>query len=188
MKRICFLFMVCMGCLTSYAQEKTAVPVLDKSPMDMSYFPDQYPLLKFQGKVTDPPYARVIYGRPQRDGRKIFGELIHYNEIWRIGANEATEVEFYRNVRIGGKAILKGRYTLFCIPTETEWTFIINKDTDTWGAFRYDAKKDLVRVKVKVKKLTEPVEPLSIYFNKTAGGANLNVAWEDVTAALPVSF
>ncbi len=91
---------------------------LDKSPMDMSYWPANYPILKMSGKAKDVPVARVIYGRPLKNGRDIFGGIIKYNELWRLGANEASEIEFFKNVKIDGKAIPKGRYTLYCIPTE----------------------------------------------------------------------
>ena len=187
MKKI-FIF-ICLLNIWSKTDAQTTIkiPELDKSPMDMSYFPDQYPIQKFQGKITTPPVCRVIYGRPQKDGRKIFGELIKYNEIWRVGANECTEIEFYKNVIIGGKTVAKGKYSLYCIPTELTWTFIINKDTDNWGAFKYDIKKDIVRVKTTVS-TTTTVEALSIFFTKTTKGAALNVSWDDQTAALPISF
>jgi hypothetical protein len=188
MKQVFCVIWVCFFMLVAVAQEPPPAPPADKSPMDMSYFPDQYPILKFQGKVSTPPSARVIYGRPQVDGRKIFGELIRYNEVWRMGANEATELELYRNARIGGKVIPKGRYTLYCIPTATEWTFILNKDTDSWGAFRYDSKKDVVRVKVKTKTAENITETLSVYFTGAGNAVELNVAWDHNWASLPISF
>lgn len=188
MKAVTIIFLLFITALSVPAQDTLKLPALDKSPMDMSYWPDQYPILKFQGKAAALPTARVIYGRPQRDGRNIFGMLINYNELWRLGANEATEIEFFQNVKIGGKTVVKGKYTIYCIPTETEWTFILNKDTDSWGAFKYDAKKDVARVKVKIKKNTIPTETFSIYFDKTTTGANMVVSWDVVSAALPISL
>lgn len=188
MKAATIILLVFCATMSVTAQDSLKLPPLDKSPMDMSYWPDQYPLLKFQGKVTAQPYARIIYGRPQRDGRVIFGELIRYNELWRLGANESTEIEFFQNVKIGGKPVPKGKYTLYCIPTETEWTFIVNRDTDSWGAFKYDIKKDVVRVKSKVKKNAIPTETFSIYFDKTATGANMVVTWDTISAILPISL
>ena len=163
-------------------------PALDKSPMDMSYFPADYPILKTQNKATTPPVMRVVYSRPLRGDRAIFGELIEYNKVWRLGANEATEIEFFREVAIRGKKIPKGRYTLYAIPTESSWTMILNSDTDSWGAFVYDATKDLVRTEVPIEKLATPVEPFSMMFVKTAKGANLVVSWEHVSASLPIEF
>src|SRR5436190_21499076 len=86
---------------TTSAQE-VKVPTLDKSPMDMSYFPTDYPILKTQNKTTAAPVARIVYSRPQKDNRAIFGQLIEYNKVWRLDANEATEIEFFRDVNIAG--------------------------------------------------------------------------------------
>src|SRR6478735_4019952 len=122
------------------------LPQLDKSPMDMAYYPDSYPVLKIQDKANEPLVARVIYSRPQKEGRTIFGGLVEYGKVWRLGANEATEMELYRDVKIKDKKLSKGRYSIFAIPTQNEWTIIFNKDTDVWGAFKYDEKKDAMRV------------------------------------------
>ena len=154
----------------------------------MSYYPANYPILKIQNKTTEPPVARIVYSRPLKQGRKIFGELVEYGKLWRLGANEATEIEFYKDVKINDKKISKGRYTLYAIVNETSWTIIINKDTDVWGAFKYDAKKDLVRVDVPVEKTDEIVEAMAIVFEKSAGGANLVMAWEQVKVTLPISL
>jgi hypothetical protein len=188
MKNFWLTLSCCLAMLAAAAQDSIRAVPVDKSPMDMSYFPDQYPLLKFQGKAPATPLIRIIYGRPQKDGRTIFGELIQYGEVWRIGANEATEIEFYKDATIGGKKVVKGRYTLYCIPTATDWTFIINKDTDTWGAFKYDSKKDVVRVKVKATPMATVVEALSLSFQKTATGANLLVSWDKMSAKLPITI
>lgn len=168
--------------------QSTTLPPVDKSPMDMSYYPNGYPVQKIQDKITEPLVSRIIYSRPQKSGRAIFGGLIKYGELWRMGANEATEIEFYRNVKIGGKKINRGRYTLYAIVNETTWTVIINKETDTWGAFKYDAKKDVLRTEVPVQKTDTPVESLSMVFEKTASGTNLLVAWDAVKVALPINF
>ena len=85
---------------------------LDSSPLDMSYYPVDYPVLKIQDKVNEPLIARVVYSRPQKRGRKLFGDLVAYGQVWRLGANEATEIEFFRDVRIDNKTVKKGRYTL----------------------------------------------------------------------------
>ena len=167
-------------------QQPTKVPALDKSPMDMSYFPADYPILKTQNKATTPPIARVIYSRPQKDNRVIFGQLVEYGKVWRLGANEATEIEFFKDVTIGGKKVLKGRYTLYAIPTETKWTIIFNKDTDTWGAFVYDDKKDVLRTDVSVQPLATPVDAFSMSFNKNDKGMDLFIAWDNASVTLPI--
>ncbi len=159
---------------------------LDKSPMDMSYWPNNYPLLKMSGKAKEMPVARVIYSRPARNNRAIFGGILKYNELWRLGANEATEVEFFSNVKIAGKNVNKGRYTLYCIPSEKKWTIILNKDNYSWGGYTYDSKKDVLRTDIDIDKSTEPAEWLTLYFEEAKNGANLVFLWDDLKASLPI--
>jgi len=173
--------------LTTKAQDKK-MPPLDASPMDMAYYPVMYPyVVKVKGEPGS-LVARVIYSRPQKKGRKIFGELESYGEIYRLGANEATEIEFFRPVTIGGKSIPKGRYTMYAQLAEQKWTIIVNRETDIWGAFKYDQKKDVVRTDVPVVKLNTPVEPFTIVFEKADYGANLVVAWDTTSVSLPIRF
>ncbi|MCB0739845.1 MAG: DUF2911 domain-containing protein, partial [Chitinophagaceae bacterium] len=168
--------------------QKSNLPAVDKSPMDMAYYPHHYPSLKLQNKVTEPLAARIIYSRPQIKGREIFGTLVKYGEVWRLGANEATEIQFFRNVIINGKMIHKGRYTLYALVNQDNWTMILNRETDIWGAFKYDAAKDVIRVSVPVQHTDEPVEYLSMLFEKAAGGCNLVIAWDKVQVAMPITF
>jgi hypothetical protein len=171
---------------TTLVKPAAKVPALDKSPMDMSYFPSDYPILKTQNKATASPVARVVYSRPQKDNRIVFGNLVEYNKVWRLGANEATEIEFFKDVSIAGKKITKGRYTIYAIPTETKWTIILNKDTDSWGAFVYDEKKDVLRTDVSVQNLPAVVDAFSMNFNKTDKGMELFIAWDTISATLPI--
>lgn len=186
MKKIAFLLCCQLMALALLAQ--SPLPAVDKSPMDMSYFPVNYPVLKINDKITEPLAARVVYSRPQKAGRSIFGGLVKYGDLWRMGANEATEIEFFRQVRLGGKKISKGRYTLYAIVNESSWTVIVNKETDTWGSFKYDPKKDLVRLEVPVQKTDTSLESLAMAFEKTATGFNLIVAWENTKASIPFTF
>ena len=168
---------------------QTVIPPLDKSPMDMCYYPVDYPVLKIQKKADAPLIARVIYGRPQKNDRNIFGDLVPYDMIWRIGANEATEIEFYREVKIAGKKISKGRYTLYAIPSAEKWTMVLNKETDTWGAFGYDAKKDILRTEVKVITRPDVVDLFTICFEgKEKNKTSLMVAWDNKEVHLPISW
>lgn len=163
------------------------LPPLDKSPMDVSYYPDNYPILKIQNKNTQPLVMRILYSRPQVNGRKVFGELQKLGEVWRLGANEATEIEFFKDVMIKNKKIKKGRYTLYCIPYNDKWTLIVNKETDVWGAFKYDSAKDIVRMDVPVIK-NDFTEALTIIFEKSVMGANMLIYWDNVKTVLPISF
>ena len=186
-KILIFCFLVLVFSCPGIGQTKN-LPPADKSAMDMSYYPDKYPVLKIQGKATEPLVSRIVYSRPVKAGRIIFGNLVKYGEVWRLGANEATEIEFYRHVKIGGKKIAKGRYTLYTIPEENSWTFILNKETDTWGSFKYDAQKDVIRVNVEVQKLSTSTEYLTMVFEKTISGCKLVVIWDNVKTELPVYF
>lgn len=175
-------------CCSLYAGAQTKLPPIDKSPMDMSYYPAGYPVSKIQDKPTDPLAARVIYSRPQKNGRTIFGELIEYGKVWRLGANEATELELYQNVKMGSAKLKKGRYTMYCIPYAEKWTLIINKETDTWGSFKYDEKKDLARFDVPVQKQTDIADAFTMLFEKSATGFNLLIFWDDVKVSLPFTL
>jgi len=189
MKKAVVTFLLIFSFIAAVAQTQASkLPAVDKSPMDMAYYPVNYPVLKIQNKATEPLVARVIYSRPLKNNRVIYGELVEYNTVWRLGANEATEIEFFRDVKINGKKVPKGRYTLFAIVNPNQWTMIINKETDIWGAFKYDEKKDVVRMDVPVQKNTEPVEAFTLFFQKNNGGIDLVIAWDTVTATLPISL
>ncbi len=186
MKAILSLALLLSFSLASVAQLK--LPATDKSPLDISYFPDNYPVLKIQDKMTEPLIARVIYSRPQKNERKVFGELIEYGKLWRLGANEATEIEFYVPVKINDTKIKKGRYTLYAIPNSDQWTIILNRENDTWGSFRYDVKKDVVRMNVPVQKQSSIAENFSLLFEKAGGGFTLSALWDDVKVSLPLTL
>ena len=181
------LFAITTISFTSHSQ--TGLPEADKSPMDMAYFPVNYPLLKIQKKTTDPIVARVIYSRPRKEGRSIFGSLVEYGKLWRLGANEATEIEFFKAVTIAGKKIPKGRYTVYAIVNENYWTMILNKETDVWGSFVYNQSKDAVRLEAPVQKLGEPAELLCMTFEKVnTNTINLIIAWENIKVAMPITL
>lgn len=182
------LAIICLATLQpAFAQEKKMPPV-DPSPMDMAYFPVMYP---YVCKVKGEPgslVARVVFSRPQKKGRPIFGNLVEYGKVWRLGANEATEVEFYRPVVIGGRQVPKGRYTLYAIPSENKWTVIINKQTDIWGAYKYEQSLDLVRTDVPVATSDEELEAFSMVFEKASYGANLLMGWDKTQVSLPIRW
>ncbi len=182
------LMLVVLSLWIGISQAQVKFPPIDKSPMDMSYYPVNYPVLKVQNKATEPLLAKVIYSRPQKNGRVVFGELVEFGKVWRLGANEATEIELYKDAKIGGNKLKKGKYTIFAIPLQDKWTIIFNKDTDVWGAFQYDSKKDVLRVDVKPEKINDAAESFSIVFEKNATGANMVIAWDDIAAKVPFSW
>ena len=184
MKLLTSCFFLMITCFASAQQKPTD---LDKSPMDMNYYPPNYPILKMNGKVSDAPVARIIYSRPQKNGRQIFGGIVKYGEVWRMGANEATEIEFFRNVKLNNKTIPKGRYTVYAICNNDSWTIILNQEKDIWGLY-YNDKKDIARAVVPVQKNGETVDALTMYFDPARNGASLNILWDDVKVAVPFNF
>jgi hypothetical protein len=161
------------------------LPTIDKSPLDISYYPVNYPVLKIQDKLTEPLLARVIYSRPSKAGRSIIGDLVEYGQVWRMGANEATEIELFRDVTVLSHKLKKGRYTLYAIPGQEYWTIIFNRETDTWGAFRYDMKKDALRVDLKPERMKEEQEVLSMIFEKNGQQVELNLFWDNIKLSIP---
>ena len=131
-------------------------------------------------------FMRVIYSRPQKKGRDIFGELVPYGKVWRTGANEATEITFYQDVLFGDKKVDAGTYSFFTIPNEDEWTIILNEELNQWGAYRYDKDKDIARIKVKSRKTAAEVETFSITTRKVDEGYNLLLGWDDTFVEIPV--
>lgn len=159
---------------------------LDKSPMDMAYFPDNF---AHDRKGGEKAVARVIYSRPQKGGREIFGKLIPYGKVWRTGANEATEIRFYQDIELAGKKVAAGTYSLFTIPGEKEWTIILNSDVDYWGAYSYKAENDVVRVTAPATELNNAVENFTIQFNKKGEkGGEMRLAWDKTVVAVPFTY
>ncbi len=181
------LVIVSFFVLSANGQSKS-IPAIDKSVLDMCYFPANYPILKIQDKAKEPLSMRVIYSRPQKNGREVFGGIVEFGQVWRLGANEATEIEFFRDVVLGKTKVKKGRYSLYAIPQPDSWTIILNRETDTWGAFKYDAKKDVARLTVTPEKNVEAADAFSMYFEPAPGGANLFIHWDTTRTALPIGF
>jgi hypothetical protein len=160
---------------------------IDVSPMDMSYFPVDYPILKMANPNLAPPVMRVIYSRPHLQGRRLFQNLLKYNEPCRLGANEATEIQFFRNVSIQNTKVSAGRYIIYCIPEPDRWTIVFNTNTDTWG-LKMVPEKDLYRFTIPVTKGNPSLEYFTMVFQKTETGADMLMAWDDIVAKLPVLF
>ena len=161
-------------------------PVIDPSPLDVLYYPINAPKVKKEDSSM--PVIRVIYSRPAKKGRDIFGVLEPFDKVYRMGANENTEITFAKNVTIGDKKIKAGTYSLFAIPTASKWTIIVNKQTDRWGAYNYDAAKDIVRLDVDVIKLDKVIENFSMTFTDLPNGANLVIGWDKTQVMLPILF
>lgn len=161
--------------------------LVDQSPADILYYPLDYPILKMSSQTNESPIMRVIYSRPQKKGRAIFGHLQKYGQPWRLGANEATEIEFFRNVTIQNKTINAGRYVIYCIPEPTEWQIILNTHLFSWG-LHFDSTRDVQHFKIPVETIRNPVEFFTMSFQPRDKGAQLVMAWDTVMARLPIGF
>lgn len=183
MKKISFIGVFILFAFMAKAQELKFSPI-DSSPADIVY----YPLNVAKAKDGSMPVMKIVYSRPAKKGREIFGVLEQFGKVWRLGANENTEIKFFKRVKIAGKTIKAGTYSLFAIPNKDNWTLIINKQTDRWGAFSYDETKDVLRTEVPVKSLDKTLENFSIAFTPNEKGANIVFAWDKTLIELPVAF
>ncbi|WP_301922879.1 DUF2911 domain-containing protein [Ferruginibacter sp.] len=130
----------------------------------------------------------LSYSRPGMKGRKIFGDLVPYDKVWRTGANSATTLTFGDDVTIGGTKIPAGKYGLLTIPNATEWTVIITKQIDVTSPAAYKQDQDIVRIKVTPVNLGFPVETFTILFGDvTSNSCNLEVIWDDIIVAVPIT-
>ena len=165
MKRFTFLMLAISTVLSSaFAQDKPASPQAT-----------------VEGKVGASK-VKIVYCQPSARGRKIMGGLVPYGEVWRTGANDATTIEFDKPVKIEGKDLAAGKYALFTIPGESEWTIIINKDAKQWGAYSYKKESDVLRVAVKPTKAAGNVET----FNISLGTDEVVLKWENTAVAFKV--
>ncbi len=128
------------------------------------------------------------YSRPGVKGRTIFGDLVPYGQVWRMGANHCTVIEFDDAVTFAGKEVKAGTYGLFAIPNKDEWTIIISNQNDLWGSAGYDESKDVARVTVKSEKVPHTIETMTIDFNDFKdNGATLAIMFENTAVKIPVT-
>ncbi len=134
-------------------------------------------------------YIKVVYGQPYKRGRDIFGGLEPYGEVWRTGANEATEITITQAIRMEGQSVEPGTYALFTIPGEDEWTIILNEQLGQWGAFDYNEEYDYIRFNVPAQETDRVIEALTITFDETEENRTiLSIAWDDTRVEIPIDF
>src|ERR1700686_3960874 len=129
----------------------------------------------------------VDYSSPRAKGRKIFGGLVPYGEVWRLGANEATTFVVSSAVSVGGTKVPAGSYTLFAVPNADKWTLVISKKTGEWGTKYAGPDSDLARVDMKTSALPSPMENFTITFDKTRPGCTMRVEWEKARASVDIA-
>lgn len=167
MKKLLFLAAITMVATTLFSTDVSAQG--KKSPHDTVTVKD----------IT------VTYGRPYKKGREIFGGLEKFGKVWRTGADSATMITFARDVTFGGKPVKAGKYNLFTIPNEKEWTIILNSQLKQWGAYKYEEIKgsDVLHVTVPVKKLNNVVEQLTIHFTPKN---DMIIEWDKTQVTVPI--
>lgn len=128
----------------------------------------------------------VSYGQPSKRNRVIFGELVPYGNVWRAGANEATEVTFKKDAKFGGKQVPAGKYTLYVIPNEKEWKIVLNSELGQWGAYEYEKNqsKNVAEITVPTETLDKTQEQLVYEYKKD----NLTIQWDKTGVSIPVEF
>ncbi|WP_020532121.1 DUF2911 domain-containing protein [Flexithrix dorotheae] len=159
---------------------------MDKSPLDYAYYPDNF---AHDRKAGEEAILRVLYSRPQKKDRDIFGKKVPYGKVWRTGANEATEIQVYKDITIGGKKLKAGTYSLFTIPTEKDWTIIFNSDLDYWGAYSYKESNDVLRITASSSKSGKTIEAFTIQFKDGDNNEGImQIAWDDVIVDVPFKY
>jgi len=174
MKKLMLFTVLCSGLLLAEAQ-----PIKTPSPSSTQTVKQEFGLSSIE----------LSYSRPNMKGRKIFGDLVPYDAVWRTGANSATTLTFGDDVTIGGTKIPAGKYGLLTMPGATEWTIIITKQTDVTSPAAYKADQDVVRVKVKPNAMLPfTVESFTIFFDDVkANSTNLVLVWDKTSVALPIT-
>ncbi|MEO5789612.1 DUF2911 domain-containing protein [Gelidibacter sp.] len=154
-------------------------PDLDPSPMDAATYPSSY-------KISEKA-IKVIYSRPQLKGRDL-NKLAPNDDVWRTGANEATEITFYKPVKFGNTKVKPGTYSLFTIPGDKEWTIILSSEINVWGAYTYKQENDVARIKVPVTKSKDILEAFSIVFEESPTGAEMYMGWGMLRIKVPFTI
>jgi len=145
------------------------------------------PAAKASCALADGKTITMDYSSPRAKGRKIYGGLVPYGQVWRAGANEATTFVTTTDVMIGSTHVPAGSYTIFAIPNQDKWTLIISKKTGEWGTDYPGASEDLARIDMKASTLPSAVENFTIAFDKTATGCTLRMDWETTRASVEIA-
>ena len=142
------------------------------------------PPAQAQCSFSDGKSITIDYSSPRAKGRKVFGDLVPYGEVWRTGANEATAFVTNTNLTVNGKAIPAGNYTIFTIPNQSKWTLIVNKKTGEWGIpYKYESD-ELLRTDMTTAQNSSPLENFTISLDQSGSGCTMNISWENTKASV----
>ncbi len=133
-------------------------------------------------------YVKIVYSQPHKNGREIFGQLVPFGELWRTGANEATEITITSDVMVNGKELKAGTYSIFTIPNKTSWTIIFNNDLGLWGSYNYNQKKDELRFDVPAEHTEEVSEAFIIGIDPLNDKANIYLQWDKTKVTFPIQY
>jgi hypothetical protein len=134
-------------------------------------------------------YVKITYGQPHKRGREIFGGLVPYGQVWRTGANEATEITLTDDLLVKDNVLKAGTYTLFTIPSVDKWTIIFNKQLGQWGSYNYSESADALRIEVPTKKIENVVyEPFTIALEQKNEKADIFMMWDHTKVSIPIIF
>jgi hypothetical protein len=133
-------------------------------------------------------YIKITYSQPQKRGREVFGNLVPLDEVWRTGANEATELTTTKNIQVNGTLLKAGTYSLFTIPQKDSWTIIINSEVGLWGAYNYNSKLDVFRFNIPISTTDTVHESFTIQFDHRNEVADLLLYWDRTKISIPVKF
>jgi hypothetical protein len=133
-------------------------------------------------------YAKITYCQPRKRGRIIFGGLVPYGEVWRTGANEATEITLTKDVFVKGTLLAAGTYSVFTIPGQESWTIIFNKEVGLWGSYNYNEKLDILRIDVPTQATSAINEVFSIQFDQKNNMVELLLIWDKTKISIPLQF
>ncbi len=145
------------------------------------------PPAKTSCKFADGKTISVNYSSPRMRGRKIFGDLVSFGEVWRVGADDATAFLTSVDLIVGGKNIPAGRYTLFALPTPAKWTLIVSKKIGEWGIPYPGEKFDFARMDMKISKLASPLENFTISFDQAGSSCTMKLDWETTRASIDIT-
>lgn len=134
-------------------------------------------------------YVKITYCQPRKRGREVFGKLVPFGEVWRTGANEATEITLTRDLFVNSTLLPAGTYSIFTIPTNDKWTIIINKDLGLWGSYNYNIKQDFLRFEVPAMQVSnEVIEAFTIQIDQRNSVADLLLLWDKTKIIIPIQF
>lgn len=176
MKKTILLSIMLLQCVLLSAQNKVQIRLTAASPAS-----------SFEQEVGSAK-IKITYSRPLVRGRKIFGELVPFDKLWRTGASDCTVITTSEDISFGNNVLKAGSYSIFSIPSINEWTIIVNSDTTLHGETGYDEKKDIMRFKVPLEKSPNFYETFTIELNdiNSKGEAFLKILWENTMVKIPV--